>query len=152
MDHRRLPVTQGHPELLEVAGSASLTTETRTRKAPPMSNRLRLLIGAVLSVIGLTLGSTVASADVCPSCNGGLVVNQSTSSHLLLIWNGSQTASIYPGQTSERFTSWQDVDMFQSPYCPAQRYQNGLWTTVYKTGVWYAVGDYDSLSVRVSWC
>ena len=118
-----------------------------------MKNRFRLLLASILTVLGIAfLAVPDASADVCPSCNGGLVVNQSTSSHLLLIWNGSQTASIYPGQTSERFTYWQDVDMFQSPYCPAQRYQNGLWTTVYKTGVWYAVGDSDSLSIRVSWC
>lgn len=119
-----------------------------------MKGRLRLAIAATLSVIGLVLTPSLAAADVCPSCNGALVVNQTTSSNVLLIWNGSQTATIQPGQTSERFTYWRDVDAFQSPYCNAQRYENGLWTTVYTRGVWYYITNNDSASysIRVAWC
>lgn len=93
-----------------------------------------------------------ASADVCGSCNGGMVVNQSSSSNKLLIYNGSSTASLYPGQVSERYTYFQDVDQFMSPYCDAQLWTSAGWGKVFKRGVWYGVADWDSLSVRVAWC
>lgn len=108
----------------------------------------------------LMLGNVVEKAgnpvlfrnDVCPSCNGGWVHNRSDSSHNILIFNGSSNAILYPGQSSDRFTYWQDVDQLNSPHCNAQRYENGLWTTVYKAGVWYAVGDSQNIVLRVAWC
>lgn len=119
-----------------------------------MRTRLRLLAATLLAFVAmLVVAVPDASADVCPSCNGGWVYNRTDSSHLILIWNGSQTASIYPGQASDRFTYWQDVDAFQLPYCPGQRIINGLYQPyVYQPGVWYYIGDSTEFILRQSWC
>lgn len=120
-----------------------------------MRSKFRLAVAAALSVVGLVLTPSLAAADVCSSCNGAEVMNRYDSSKLILIFNGSQTASIYPGQVSTRFTYWQDVDAFMLPWCPGQRIVGGLFQPkIYQPGIWYWITDQDNefYLLRQSWC
>lgn len=119
-------------------------------------NTLRRFAAAIAATFILLLfGATAANADVCSSCNGAEIMNRYDSSKQILIFNGSQTASIYPGQVSTRFTYWQDVDAFMLPWCPGQRIVNGLFEPkIYQPGIWYWITDQDSSFwlLRQSWC
>lgn len=117
-----------------------------------MRNRIRLAIAAVLTTLGLVALPGLSYADVCPSCNGGLVANMSSSSNKILIYNGVNTFLLPIGHVSEWYTNYRDVDAFKLPWCSGQRFENGRWTTVYSAGVWYYIGDSASLSIRQAFC
>lgn len=117
-----------------------------------MKNRIRVAIAAVLTTLGLVALPSLSYADVCPSCNGGLVINMSSSSNKILLFNGTNTFLLPIGHASEWYTNYRDVDAFKLPWCAGQRWENGRWTTVYQPGVWYYISDSASLSIRQAWC
>lgn len=117
-----------------------------------MKNKTRAIIASAVAAIAFVIGPTAANADVCPSCNGGLVANMSSSSNKILLYNGVNTFLLPIGHVSEWYTNYRDVDAFKLPWCAGQRYENGQWTTVYQAGVWYYIGDSANLSIRQAFC
>lgn len=105
------------------------------------------LAAAAAAVVGLTVGVPDASADVCSSCNGGLIVNQSGSDTGITLWNGWGTYVLKPGHVSEWYTNFRDVDAFKLMGCNAVSYPEGY---RYYTGQWYYITDSASLSLKVN--